>query len=76
MTFPYRFFNVIVDRTISVISVNTTYQALYADSTILADASSGVFTVTLPPVAASRGRRYYIKKTDSSGNAVTISGGS
>ncbi len=42
---------------------------------ILCDASSASFTVTLPTASSAQGRVYHIKKTDNSGNAVTVSGG-
>lgn len=38
------------------------------------DASGGAITITLPAVATSAGFHYEIKKTDISGNAVTIDG--
>ncbi len=38
------------------------------------DASSAAFTVTLPAAASHDGRVIYVKKTDSSSNAVTIDG--
>ena len=38
------------------------------------DASGGAVTMTLPPAALSAGRIVAIKKTDSSGYAVTIDG--
>ncbi len=41
---------------------------------LLVDASSGNFTVTLPEAATNAGKYFYIKKTDSSGNRVTIKG--
>jgi len=41
---------------------------------VLVNATSGAVTVTLPAVAANTGRIYYIKKIDSSANAVTIDG--
>jgi hypothetical protein len=42
---------------------------------ILADATGGAITVTLPAVAdAGEGAAYLVKKTDASGNAVTIDG--
>lgn len=44
------------------------------NGSVLCNASSGAFTVTLP-AASSRGNViYHIKKTDSSANAVTVSG--
>ena len=41
---------------------------------ILCDASSASFTVTLPTASSAKGRAYHIKKTDNSGNVVTVSG--
>jgi len=41
---------------------------------ILVNATSAAVTVTLPAVASNSGRIYYIKKIDSSANAVTIDG--
>lgn len=46
----------------------------YTDSVLLVDASGGAVTVTLPPAAGADARPYYIKKIDSSANAVTIDG--
>jgi hypothetical protein len=42
------------------------------DSVILADATSGAFTVTLPSAVGIAGRQYTIKKIDNSANTVTI----
>lgn len=39
---------------------------------ILADASLGALTVVLPPAASVANRVYLVKKTDASGNAVTL----
>jgi hypothetical protein len=63
----------------------TTYQALETDHTLLADATAGEFTITLPAVVSnlagpsgninrSLGRILVIKKIDVSANAVTIDG--
>jgi hypothetical protein len=41
---------------------------------ILVDSTSGAVTITLPAAASYKGRHYYIKKIDSSVNAVTIDG--
>ena len=41
---------------------------------VLCDVSGGAFTVTLPAASGVLGRIYHIKKTDSSGNAVTVDG--
>jgi hypothetical protein len=50
------------------------YTADATDYTILVDATSGAVTITLPAAAgtAVAGRIYIIKKTDVSGNAVTV----
>ena len=57
---------------LSVTSKTANYTALYSDDVILGDASSGAFAVTLPTAVGNTGKVFYIKKTDSSGNAVTI----
>lgn len=56
----------------SIVSKITTYTALSTDFTILGDATSAAFSVTLPTAASSSGKLYNIKKIDSGGNAVTI----
>lgn len=43
-------------------------------TSFLCDASGGALTVTLPPASEQRDRMITIKKTDSSGNAITIDG--
>ena len=65
----YRAFNFL-----EVVSKTSAYTASVTDDVILGDATSGAFSVTLPTAVGVRGRRYTIKKTDSSGNAVTIDG--
>lgn len=50
-----------------------TYTITNADCVILADATSGAFALTLPASPAT-GESYFIKKIDSSANAVTING--
>jgi hypothetical protein len=50
------------------------YTATSTDRVILCDASSGVMTITLPPVASSEGKDFFIKKIDSSSNNVNIDG--
>ncbi len=49
-------------------SVNATDYAVFADAT------AGAITVNLPAVASSAGRVLVVKKTDASGNAVTLDG--
>lgn len=48
------------------------YTITATDSTILADATGGAFTVTLPTAVGITGRLYTVKKIDSSGNVVTV----
>lgn len=48
------------------------YTATDTDFIINCDASGGSFTITLPTAAGRSGRRFVIKKIDSSGNTVTI----
>jgi len=50
----------------------TTYSALISDHIILADATSGAFTITLP-AASNAGLEIKVIKVDSSANVVTIS---
>jgi len=52
----------------------TTYTAAITDHTILCDASGGGFTRHLPAAPSAPGSGVHIKKTDSSGNSVTIDG--
>jgi hypothetical protein len=52
----------------------TTYTATGDETVITCDATSAAFTVTLPAAASFTGKRYVIKKTDSTLNAVTIDG--
>ncbi len=56
----------------NIVAKTTTYTITAADHTVLCDASGGAFTVTLPAVSGVTGLILNIKKTDSSGNAVTI----
>lgn len=57
----------------TVVVKTTTYTA-QDNEIILADASSGAFTITLPPAASAN--RVIVKKTDPTGNGVTIDGDS
>jgi hypothetical protein len=60
---------VLAIATITASATLTTSQTV-----ILCDASSGAIVVTLPAASANTGRRYFIKKIDSSANTVTIDG--
>jgi hypothetical protein len=48
------------------------YTLTASDSIVLADATSGALTMTLPTAVGASGRTYTIKKVDSSSNAVTV----
>jgi len=54
--------------------VDTTgsYTLTTANVIALANCAGGTITYTLPAASGNGGQRYYIKKTDSSANAVTI----
>lgn len=55
-------------------SVTTTATLTSASDVVLADASGGAYSITLPAVATSTGWTYTVIKTDSSANAVTLDG--
>ena len=55
-------------------NVKTSAYTIADDYTILCDATSAAFTVTLPQAIGCPGRIYIVKKIDSSGNAVTLQG--
>lgn len=52
-------------------AASTTF-TVTTETVVAADATGAPFTVALPPVASSNGRRVTVKKIDSSSNAVTI----
>lgn len=54
------------------VSTNTTLDTTH--NVISVDASGGAKTITLPTAVGISGRKYTIRKLDSSGNAVTIDG--
>jgi len=55
-------------------SIVADYTVLETDGFILADATSGKITVTLPTAVGIAGRNYEIKKTDVSVNKVILEG--
>lgn len=57
--------------TTTITSATTLNQAHHV---ILASDASGSFTITLPAAASNTGKVYYIKKTNSSANTITIDG--
>lgn len=48
------------------------YTVKGSEDIILADATAGAITVTLPDATANKNLAIYVKKTDSGGNAVTV----
>jgi len=55
-----------------VVTPSTTYDMGNADFAVLANALSAGFTVTLPPAATAAGMIVFVKKIDSSANAVKV----
>ena len=56
-------------------SKTTNYTALESDETLDVDATAGAVTITLPAVATTRvGKRYTVRKVDTSTNAVIVDG--
>ena len=58
--------------TTTTITANATLTTSH--TVVLCDASSGPIAVTLPVAGSNSNRRYFIKKIDGSGNAVTVDG--
>lgn len=58
--------------TVNTITADTTLTSSH--TAVLCDASTGAITVTLPAASANAGRRYFIKKIDSTAFTVTIDG--
>ena len=56
----------------NVVTKTAAYTVNKRQSVVLCNATSGAFTVTLPPAKSMRNRGVYIKKIDSSGNAITV----
>lgn len=54
-------------------TVTNTYLITVSDYTVLADATSGAFTITLPP-SPFMGQTFNVKKIDVTNNIVTLSG--
>lgn len=58
----------------NVVTKTGAYTLTSSDHVVLCDASGGAFTLTLPAAGGVTGLVLYVKKTDSSGSAVTIDG--
>lgn len=66
-----------IQRAIPSLAIKTIiadYKPTSLDHTLLGDASGGVFTVILPLASQAQGLYLVIKKTDASGNAITVKG--
>jgi hypothetical protein len=61
-----------VGQVAAISTKTTTYSALTTDYTILCDATTAGFPINLPAAASNTGRIFNIKKTDATGNVVTI----
>ena len=59
---------------VTVTSITADYTVLATDAIILADATAGQITVTLPTAVGIAGRVYMIKKTDTTSYKVIIEG--
>lgn len=53
-------------------TVSADFTVTLDDDAVFADATAGAITITLPNVRRASARRFYVKKTDASGNAVTV----
>lgn len=65
------------DSNLAITQIDDTdspYTAALADEFIEADATNGAITINLPTAVGNDGKRYWIKKIDSSANAVTVDG--
>lgn len=59
--------------TATIVKKEANYTVLPSDNTILANASSNAFTLTLPDATTSTGRVLIIRKTDETANVLTFS---
>lgn len=61
-----------LENTFTVTTQSGNYAILTTDTTIFVNAASAPVTITLPTAVGVTGKKYNIKKIDSSANAVTI----
>ncbi len=65
--------NTVASTTLATATKTTNYTVTTTDAVILADATSGNVTITLPAASGSTGYRFYIKRVDNTTtNSVTI----
>jgi len=62
------------DATLATASKTSNYTITGSDVVIFANATSGNVTVTLPSATSFGGYRFYVKRTDGSGNTCTVAG--
>jgi hypothetical protein len=55
-----------------IVAKSGAYTITASDGVVIADASGGAFTITLPTAVGIAGRVYRVKKIDATANAVTI----
>ena len=58
----------------TIVSKTGAYSLTTTDDTVLTNANGGAFTLTLPSPSSKMGKIFTIKKIDTTGNKVTISG--
>lgn len=56
----------------TLVAKSAAYTATAADNIIVCNATTAAFTITLPTAVGALGRTYTIKKTDATGNGVTV----
>lgn len=61
-----------INLPLATTTITGNYAALLTDYMILANASAGPITITLPSAATTPGQTYEVKKIDSTSNTVTI----
>src|SRR6185312_12971588 len=61
-----------ISGTLSQTPITANYTALTTDQVILADATAGNITVTLPAASTEGNRELFVKKVDSSANTVRV----
>jgi hypothetical protein len=64
--------NVTGSITTAISTKTTAYTATASDNTLLGNATSAAFSITLPTAVGITGKTYTVKKIDSSANAVTV----
>jgi hypothetical protein len=60
------------DVTFNTTSKTANYTIATSDTVVLADATSGSVTITLPTASSASGYRFFIKRIDNSANSVSV----